>query len=429
MRKIVRALAQLVARTPLPSVKTDRHRVLFNCEQTLPANVEFKIAETQEEIEACLALLHDAYVDNGFMNPDPSGLRVTVYHALPTTTTLCAKIDDKVVGTLSLIRDGPFGFPMQKIFDLREIANRGGVIAEASALAIHHAYRKQSGIILYPLMKFMREYCVTFFDVRHLVIAVNPRHTYMYESVLFFQRLQAKPVDSYDYVNGAPAVGLTLDLHESFSENGIFNRTYGSRPPEKNLYHYFMQLEMPNIQLPARRFFTTNDPVMTPELLDYFFNIRTDCFHRLEDRDRARLHMIYDLEKYHPILPDFSARTTESRLRHHSRFSFKCPGVFNFIPPKGKRTSVNLQVVEVSRTGFLAQVLSKLTLDQWGDVEIQLGKSEISRSSSCVMRDLGKGLYAFHIDAPDIIWRKFIGAISKGSTKQDLEDATQFLNI
>jgi hypothetical protein len=85
-------------------------------------------------------------------------------------------------------------------------------------------------------------------------------------------------------------------------------------------------------------------------------------------------------------------------------------------------------VVEVSRTGFLAQVLSKLTLDQWGDVEIQLGKNEISRSSSCVTRDLGKGLYAFHIDTPDIIWRKFIGAISKGSTKQDLEDATQFLN-
>ncbi len=35
-------------------------------------------------------------------------------------------------------------------------------------------------------MKFMYEYCTTFFDTRHLVIAVNPRHIEMYESLLFF---------------------------------------------------------------------------------------------------------------------------------------------------------------------------------------------------------------------------------------------------
>ena len=50
-----------------------------------------KIAETQEELEACFKLLHDAYVSSGFMTPDPSGMRVTIYHALPSTTTLCAK--------------------------------------------------------------------------------------------------------------------------------------------------------------------------------------------------------------------------------------------------------------------------------------------------------------------------------------------------
>jgi predicted alpha/beta-fold hydrolase len=35
---------------------------------------------------------------------------------------------------------------------------------------------------------------------------------------------------------------------------------------------------LPNIQLPQRRFYTTNDPVLTPELLDYFFNVRTNVF-------------------------------------------------------------------------------------------------------------------------------------------------------
>jgi hypothetical protein len=51
-----------------------------------------KIADTQEELEACFTLLHDAYVGSGFMTPELSGMRVTIYHALPTTTTLCAKV-------------------------------------------------------------------------------------------------------------------------------------------------------------------------------------------------------------------------------------------------------------------------------------------------------------------------------------------------
>ena len=55
-------------------------------------------------MEDCFCLLHDAYVRAGFMKPDPSGMRATIYHALPTTTTLLAKYDGKIVGTISLIR-------------------------------------------------------------------------------------------------------------------------------------------------------------------------------------------------------------------------------------------------------------------------------------------------------------------------------------
>jgi hypothetical protein len=431
MKRFVRQLSNFAERNLIQYVSRKQQpnapHIFFNCEQALPDNLVLKIADTREEIEQCLALLHDAYVGNGFMKPDPSGLRVTIFHALPTTTTLCAKIDDKVVGTLSLIREGPFGFPLQKIFDLGDVRKKNGVIAEVSALAVHRSFRRQGGIILFPLMKFMREYCVTYFDVRHLVIAVNPRHIAMYESVLFFKRLQIQPVENYDYVNGAPAVGATLDFQEAFSETGIFKHVYGSRPLEKNLYHYFTQLNLPNIQLPARRFFTTNDPVMTPSMLDYFFNIRTCYFKGLDDQDRARLHMIYDLQEYHAILPDFSKRAPESRRRHHARFSFKCPGRFSFTAPKSKRVDIVINVVEISRYGFVAHASSRLEIDIWGEVEIRFGRNEVSRSSSCVVRDLGQQIYAFHIDAPDMIWRKFMGAISQGSTNEDLENATQFL--
>ena len=93
-----------------------------------------------------------------------------------------------------------------------DIACVGGKIAEVSALAVHKDFRKTGGAILFPLMKFMYEYCTTFFDTRHLVIAVHPTRIEMYESLLFFERLTENKVDNYDFANGAPAVGASLDL-------------------------------------------------------------------------------------------------------------------------------------------------------------------------------------------------------------------------
>jgi hypothetical protein len=102
-------------------------RSFADCNPAPSSRLQLKIAETKEELEACFAVLHDAYVDSGFMKPDPSGMRVTIYHALPTTTTLCAKYDGEVVGTISLIRESALGVPLQKIFDLNSVREKEGL--------------------------------------------------------------------------------------------------------------------------------------------------------------------------------------------------------------------------------------------------------------------------------------------------------------
>ena len=69
------------------SLRFALYRRTVDCEPVTRGRLELKIAHTQDELEACFSLLHDAYVASGFMRPHPSGLRVTPYHALPTTTT------------------------------------------------------------------------------------------------------------------------------------------------------------------------------------------------------------------------------------------------------------------------------------------------------------------------------------------------------
>jgi hypothetical protein len=402
------------------------YRSFVECDANPSPRLVLKIAETQEELEACFRLLHDAYVGSGFMKPDPSGMRVTLYHALPTTTTLCAKYDGEVVGTLSLIRESLFGFPLQAIFDLKQVRERKGQIAEVSALAVHPKFRKTGGTILFPLMKFMYNYCTTFFDTRHLVIAVNPNRIEMYESLLFFERLSENSVDNYDFANGAPAVGATLDLKTAPI---LFKQVYGGKPLRRNMYNYFIEVVMPNIVLPTRRYFTTNDPVMTPALLDYFFNKRTKVFVQLDDHKKQLLHAIYNLEAFEAVLPPISLAVNQPVQRSHQRYSVKCPGTFEVQVTAPARV-YPLLVVDLSLYGFQVYSQVALPLGDWGEALVELGSAEKSFTKAKAVRDRANGLpgfYGFQLAEPDLAWRKFVNAMQSGTTHDDLENATRFL--
>jgi len=404
------------------------YRNLVKCDAAPPDKLSLKVAETKEELEACFKLLHDAYVRAGFMKPDPSGMRATLYHALPTTTTLLAKYDGRVVGTVSLIRDSALGFPMQKIFNIKKIRSAGGNIAEVSALAVHRRFQATGGMILFPLIKFMYEYSTRFFDTSHLVIAVNPRHIAFYESILFFSRLKQNPVAHYDFVNGAPAVGAHIDLKKAPE---IFKKYYDSKEPAKNLYQYFIVHSIANIVFPDKRFFTTTDPVMTPELLDYFFNQRTQVFAKLSDEEKRLLHSIYDLPAYKAILPEpppESEKEPSQGRRRHRRFSVICPAELRVGSGTEQRT-YQMEVLECWMSGFRARSDAPLPMDVPCEAQIELGHADHSQLAVRVLRKAhaNSHTFVFQVEEPDLPWRKFVSALRKASTHGDLDNATRFL--
>ncbi len=421
-KRLHQGLRLMFSRLPRPW-RFAVYRRMADCDPAPSDRLELKVAETQEELDACFRILHDAYVGSGFMKPDPSGLRVTIYHSLPTTTTLCAKYDGVVVGTISMVREGVFGFPLQSVFDLEGVRAKGGKIAEISALAVAPAFRKTGGAILFPLMKFMHQYCTEYFDTRHLVIAVNPDKIELYEALLFFHRLREQTVANYDFANGAPAVGATLDLHEA---EQLFARGYRGRPAHKNLHTYFFHHRLPNIRLPERRYHTTNDPVMTPALLDHFFNQVVPVFSHLGDRQKALLWSVYQQVEYRQVLPMLTGGQDLGRaLRQYPRYSIRCPGTID-LPATEEGSAVGqvvLDVIEVSAQGFQAECKSPLPLQIDGQVEIQLGHSETSHLTARAVRQrvTDEGVfYGFRIDEPDRNWRNFVSALEMGQTARDL---------
>lgn len=418
-KRLHNALRSIFARFP-KKLRFALYRRMADCDPNPDQRLELKIAETREELEACFSILHDAYVGSGFMKPDPSGMRITIYHALPTTTTLCAKFDGRVVGTISMIRDGVFGFPLQSIFDLEAVRAKGGQIAEISALAVHPDFRKTGGAILFPLMKFMRQYCSEYFDTRHLVIAVNPDRIELYESLLFFERLQETIAEHYDFANGAPAVGAALDLKLAPL---IFKAHYNGRPIRKDLHRYFFVDRLPNIKFPVRRYFTTNDPVMTPELLDHFFNQKSKVFDGLDDRKKALLWAIYDQAEYRRVLPMLSGSVIDAHpLRKHQRYSISCPGYLTLDQQADGRRYL-LEVIEVSLFGFQAMCKLEIPVGATGTAHVELGKGVESHVQARVMRrkELDAGLFfGFKLDEPDHAWRECVAAVEVGITSGDL---------
>jgi len=69
------------------------------------------------------------------------------------------------------------------------------------------------------------------------------------------------------FVNGAPAVGATLDLKAAPE---VSAQRYEGRRPQRNLHHYFTQVSLPNIHFPERPYYTDEHPVMSPALLEHF---------------------------------------------------------------------------------------------------------------------------------------------------------------
>lgn len=267
-------------------------------------DIEVKVADTKEELEACFKLLHDEYVGSGFMQPDQSGLRATLYHALPTTVTICAKLGDEVVATVTLIKKAGLPLPMESILDVESIVGSDGSIAEVSALAAHPRFRKTCGAVFFPLTRFLYKYCIHVMAIRHLMIAVNPNHIDTYESMLFFERLPGGAASNYDFVNGAPAVVATLDLDQAAEK---FRNAYHCRSERRNLHHYFMGSDFEDAEVNGWMHKPCNAPLMPPGMLDYFFNERTSVFKGLDEKAKHVLHDIYRTPEYKEILPRVDA--------------------------------------------------------------------------------------------------------------------------
>ncbi len=362
--------------------------------QILDSRFTFKIARSQAELSDAYRILHDSYVELGYAVTQASGMRIVKYFALPSTTTLIALFDGKVVGTISIIRRGSFGLPADSVFDVSEFVNRNEVIAEISSLAIASDFRQKRGALFLPLLKYFWEYTERFMTLDSIVISVSPSMSDFYEGFLGFKRLPQAETAQYSFVNGVPAVGLYLNIKTA---KKVFSDLYNHKKAEKNLYRYFVELKLAHFEFPNREFYKSSDPVMSAAMLDFFFNTVSNVFSELTLNEKLGLSAVYPELNYRHVLPAIDLERQRQNIRHS--VNLKC-----FICFENK---IEAKALDISESGIC--ITSDMKLSGIILLQIRVADERTAEVRGHVQWENAKyNTYGIRILKTDAHWKDFV---------------------
>lgn len=253
-------------------------------------NFSIGIARNQSDLESSYGLLHDCYVATKLMTPHFSGLRCNLFTFLPHSTVIVAKYNGKTVGTVSLIRDSSWGLPSDKDYKIEndKLRRAGQKLVEVSALAVSKEFRNSGNAVSLLLMKYLYNYTFHFLSSSCLVCTVHPRAEDFYRALWHFER-NGKIVQ-YQFVQGALAVHLSLEI--SYEKMEMAKSSYRSQELKKNLVLFVLAKDS-RFHYPIRKLGAQIDPVLTPELFEYFCVQKTHVWHTLSAAEKNSLYSVY----------------------------------------------------------------------------------------------------------------------------------------
>jgi hypothetical protein len=374
---------------------------------TISAGLTFELAKTQEELEDAFKLLHDAYVEQGFITPQPSGMRLILQHALPTTAILVAKVGGKVVGTVSVMRNTSLGLPMEKAFDISHLTKKGCRVAEISCLAIHKDFRrKMGGDIFFPLTLFSAAFAKNYFGTDYLVFNLYPQHADFYNAIFGSTYLNGIPNISKEYL-GAPASGIQLDLQDVIR---FGKKYYSGLGIERDLYAYTFETKHSHFLFPPVENGMINYPVFTPALFRYFFDKKTNLLQNISEIEEQVLARYYPFDSYAKVIP--ISRKKDLRNPAYERWDTRLTGECLDL-----MSNIKILLLDMSYNGFRAHLSSGISLKENRSFEFSLPDKTIVKVKATAMWNSGDNVYGFQVVEASKEWNDLVEVQSNGLNK------------
>ena len=186
-----------------------------------------------EDLESAFRLTMNSYYRAGLSCENPSGLRLTPYHLLPTSDVIVAETGGIIHSTLSLFADGELGLPMESIYggEIRDLRRSGLRLAELGGLADRRNSTSRFIHTFADISKLMVQVAMAR-NVDALVAAVHPKHARLYKRLVGFK--QIGELTLCPYANRNPAVLIFLRF-EDYLGTDLYERYLGTQIPEEQL--------------------------------------------------------------------------------------------------------------------------------------------------------------------------------------------------
>jgi hypothetical protein len=172
---------------------------------------DLRPAWTVSELAAACSLVHDAYVGLGICAPKPTGMLVSPQHLASDTVVFLARrrADQRLVGTVSVLFDGPAGLPLDHDYPvaLSRLRADSARLCEIGSLAVTHEHRRSGANALLAMASLWAALHAGV--ASHCVIGVHPRAADHYRALYGFRRFG----DAQRHCElQAPVTGLELEL-------------------------------------------------------------------------------------------------------------------------------------------------------------------------------------------------------------------------
>ncbi len=174
--------------------------------------IRLRAAKNKKDLEEIYSLVHDAYVERGYIEPQPDG-RLVLYPQLdniPETTVIIMWDGDRIVGTNTLTLDGPKGLPSDEDFrkECDAIRAEGRKLAGSWRLCTRTGYRDERHIVLELIARTVRLTLQN--EVETCVFTIHPRHVDVYRKLLNMTLVSQKE-ETVRGLQNAPAVFMRCD--------------------------------------------------------------------------------------------------------------------------------------------------------------------------------------------------------------------------
>ena len=252
-------------------------------------------------------LLYNLYAKKGFTQKKDPGLWLSIFDALPDSTTFVAQdAQGCIEGALTVVFDSPIGLPADELYqeEIDAVRNSGRPICEFVSLGIRDTAKSPFKILA---CLFYCAYVLAWRKKKSsaLIITVNPQHEDFYCRKVLFEKIG--PERNFAKVNGAPSVLLNGPL-------AVYNRL----KHKQRIFPFFMINYSDQEEIEIANIIETMVRPMSNEEFYTFFIDKTDTWERALPHQKEFIKKAYPA---HEINHNEVSRALARGFSKKNRFS------------------------------------------------------------------------------------------------------------